>query len=536
MSKLRRILSWLALVVCFAVLCVFLWRNVTDLLDSDMASDMIYADLLRQEGSFLSSNWYYSSEIRILSNHLFFTPLFYLTQDWHLVRFLGTALSYVLLLLSLWTVTRQVGLRRWFPLIGAALLLPLSIAYTHYSLVGTFYMPHHILAFFLFALTLSQSAPCTPRARALRLVVLSALSVAAGLCGYRFLYLFFLPMAMAAAYLRMRHGPVARVARLLSGSLLSLGMALVGLVLNLFVLARLYSFDSYGSIAFIDFSFDRIAGFLSQLPTLLGYPTGQPILSAYLAPAALSLALLALLGWSVAAALRAPRGALAQDAPATPGAPPSFGEQTLALFAGSGLLLYLALLALTDLELAASPYHFLPVLVLCVPLAAWRFERLPMRPRLPVRAVAAGLLACLVAVSSAINYRYFSRRDITYEQRMLLSALSEEGYTTGYSTFWLGNILTELSDGQVEMYVFKAPLDTADDLINRMDPWLQRKSHMQERPEGRVFILFSKYYEETDFPLFAQMDPSHVIYESPYLLAYGYQSFDDLYADASAPS
>ena len=506
MSKLRRILSWLALAVCFAVLCVFLWRNVTDLLDSDMASDMIYADLLRQEGSLLSSNWYYSSEIRILSNHLFFTPLFYLTRDWHLVRFLGTALSYVLLLLSLWTVTRQVGLRRWFPLIGAALLLPLSIAYTHYSLVGTFYMPHHILAFFLFALTLSQSAPCAPRARALRLAVLSALSVAAGLCGYRFLYLFFLPMAMA------------------------------GLALNLFVLARLYSFDSYGSIAFIDFSFDRIAGFLSQLPTLLGYPAGQPILSAYLAPAALSLALLALLGWSVAAALRAPRGALAQDAPAAPGAPPSFGEQTMALFAGSGLLLYLALLALTDLELAASPYHFLPVLVLCVPLAAWRFERLPMRPRLPVRAAAAGLLACLVAVSSAINYRYFSRRDITYEQRMLLSALSGEGYATGYSTFWLGNILTELSDGQVEMYVFKAPLDTADDLINRMDPWLQRKSHMQERPEGRVFILFSKYYEETDFPLFAQMDPSHVIYESPYLLAYGYESFDDLYADAGAPS
>lgn len=195
MSKLRRILSWLALAVCFAVLCVFLWRNVTDLLDSDMASDMIYADLLRQEGSLLSTNWYYSSEIRLLSNHLFFMPFFYLTRDWHLVRFLGTALSYVLLLLSLWTVTRQVGLRRWFPLIGAALLLPLSIAYTHYSLVGTFnYMPHHILAFFLFALILSQSAPCTPRARALRLAVLSALSVAAGLCGYRFLYLFFLPM------------------------------------------------------------------------------------------------------------------------------------------------------------------------------------------------------------------------------------------------------------------------------------------------------------------------------------------------------
>ena len=50
---------------CFAALCVFMWRNVTDLLDSDMASDMIYANLLAKEGSFLSTSWYYSTELRI---------------------------------------------------------------------------------------------------------------------------------------------------------------------------------------------------------------------------------------------------------------------------------------------------------------------------------------------------------------------------------------------------------------------------------------------------------------------------------------
>ena len=75
-KTLRRALPWLVLAGSFAVLCVFEWRNITDLLDSDMASDMIYANLLAKEGSFFSPNWYYSSELRVFANHLSFTPCF----------------------------------------------------------------------------------------------------------------------------------------------------------------------------------------------------------------------------------------------------------------------------------------------------------------------------------------------------------------------------------------------------------------------------------------------------------------------------
>lgn len=567
-KMLRRVLPWLVLAGSFLVLCVFEWRNITDLLDSDMASDMIYANLLAREGSFLSENWYYSTELRIITNHLVFAPLFLLTQDWFLVRVLGSALTYALLVLSVYALLRAAGLRRRFPPVAAALLLPLSELYFHFTLVGTFYTYNLILTFLLLALALAQSAPCTPRARAWRLAALSALSVAAGLGGYRFLYLFSLPLAAAALYLRLRHGPVPRASRLLGGSVLSLGMALLGAALNRLVLARVYSFASYDAMSFTDFNFARVGDFLSRLPTLLGFPTDQPVLSVYAAPAALSLLLLALAGWSVAAALRAPRGAVedvspAPDAPhSAPANPPAFGEQVLALFAGFGLAFYLALLALTNVE--TYQYHFLPVAVLCVPLAACRLLRLPAsgpllprapraaeaplppdapraaeaprpgRLRLAPRTAGVGLLACLLAVTSAVNYRYYSRLDNTYEQRMLLVTLSEEGYANGYSSFWLGNILTELSDGEVQMYLVKPPFSTADDLIDRVDPWLQLKSHLEARPEGRVFILFSKYFGETDFPLFARLDPSHVIYESPYLLAYGYESFDDLYNDAAS--
>ena len=89
-AKLRRAVPWLVLAGCFAALCYFEWRNVGDLLDSDMASDLIYARLLAQEGTFFSPNWYYSSELRVFANHLSFTPLFLITQDWRLVRCLSS--------------------------------------------------------------------------------------------------------------------------------------------------------------------------------------------------------------------------------------------------------------------------------------------------------------------------------------------------------------------------------------------------------------------------------------------------------------
>ncbi len=518
----RRAAPWVALACAFALLCVFEWRNVGDLLDSDMGSDMIYANLLFKEGRLLSPSWYYSTELRILHNHLFFTPLFYLTQDWRLVRFLGSVISYVLFLVSLGCLTRQLGLKRFFPLLGAALLLPLSEVYFHYTFISTFYTPYLILSFFLFALVLSQSAPLPSRARALRLAVLGVLSLLTGLSGFRFVISSALPLTLAALVLFLRRRGHERARRLLLGSLVCLGAMVLGVLVNRLVLSRLYTFASYGDMGFTTFSFERVGQFFTGLLALLGFPAGKPVFSLALGPAALSWGLLGLGAWSVAATLRAPRGAAE--------APP-FGEQLLALFVLFGTALFLCLAALTDMEL--YHYHFLPIAVYLAPLAAMRLQSL----RLPsLRIAAAGALAALLGVTCLINYPYFTRRDMTYEQRMLLETLSEEGYSTGYSTFWMGNVLTELSGGEVDMYVLKRPLNTAQDLLDRIYTWLQLKSHREAPPEGKVFILFSKWYGETDFPLYACLSSGHTLFESPNFIALGYDSFDALYADAqSAP-
>ena len=538
-AKLRRAVPWLVLAGCFAALCYFEWRNVGDLLDSDMASDLIYARLLAQEGTFFSPNWYYSSELRVFANHLSFTPLFLITQDWRLVRRLGSMLTYALFVLSLYAPLSQVGLRRQYPLVAAAMLLPLSVMYFHYSMVGTFYTHNYILSFLLLGLALGQCG-ASGRARAWRLILLGALSVVAGLCGLRLLLFSSLPLCASALYLRARAGRAAgpRTRRLAWGSLLSLGAMAAGAAVNLLVLSRLYTFQTFAEVTYTSFQPEAAGEFLRNLLSLLGFPENGSLFSPALAPAALSLLLLALIAWASWSALRAPApgaaaaqsailaqpGEAAAPSPAETDAP---GDRVLALFFLAAAVMHIGLLSLTSMP--RNAYHFLPISVYALPLAACALKRLPWPGRW--RAALAGVLACLLAATSAVNYPYFSRRDVTYEPRMALESLLAEGYDCGYATFWRANVLTELSGGEVEMYCLEGPYD-GPEAFDNLFPWLQLKAHDDTPPEGKVFVLLSKYEGETSLPVFSRLDPSHAVYESPYLIALGYESDAALREDA----
>lgn len=540
-AKLRRAVPWLVLAGCFAALCYFEWRNVGDLLDSDMASDLIYARLLAQEGTFFSPNWYYSSELRVFANHLSFTPLFLLTQDWRLVRGLGSMLTYALFVLSLYAPLSQVGLRRQYPLVAAAMLLPLSVMYFHYSMVGTFYTHNYILSFLLLGLALGQCG-ASGRARAWRLILLGALSVAAGLCGLRFLLFSSLPLCASALYLWARAGRAAgpRARRLAWGSLLSLGAMAAGAAVNLLVLSRLYTFQTFAEVTYTSFQPEAAGEFLRNLLSLLGFPENGSLFSPALAPAALSLLLLALIAWASWSALRAPApgaaaaqsailaqpGEAAAPSPAETDAP---GDRVLALFFLAAAVMHIGLLSLTSMP--RNAYHFLPISVYALPLAACALKRLPWPGRW--RAALAGVLACLLAATSAVNSLYFSRRDITYEPRMALESLLAEGYDCGYATFWRANVLTELSGGEVEMYCLEGPYD-GPEAFDTIFPWLQLKAHDDTPPAGKVFVLLSKYEGETSLPVFSRLDPSHAVYESPYLIALGYESDAALREDAAS--
>ena len=85
------LLLWAA--VCFALLVVDWCCWAPNRLDADMASEQLLANLLAQEGGVMSTNWYYSTELRVLNTQLVMAPLFRLFTSWHTVRVVGSVVT-----------------------------------------------------------------------------------------------------------------------------------------------------------------------------------------------------------------------------------------------------------------------------------------------------------------------------------------------------------------------------------------------------------------------------------------------------------
>ncbi len=121
------LLLWTA--VCFALLVVDWCCWAPNRLDADMASEQLLANLLAQEGGVMSTNWYYSTELRVLNTQLVMAPLFRLFTSWHAVRVVGSVVL-ILLYLAAWFWFGRSAKLKYSGLLGAGLLVHLMVRCT----------------------------------------------------------------------------------------------------------------------------------------------------------------------------------------------------------------------------------------------------------------------------------------------------------------------------------------------------------------------------------------------------------------------
>ncbi|MBO5450635.1 MAG: hypothetical protein J6A11_03725 [Lachnospiraceae bacterium] len=86
--------------------------------------------------------------------------------------------------------------------------------------------------------------------------------------------------------------------------------------------------------------------------------------------------------------------------------------------------------------------------------------------------------------------------DDNKELRAAIAFLKQEGYTQGYSTYWKGNLTTELSGGDIEMWIMcddaaGAGIAEVQD-VHTVFCWLQNKSHDNNFPKGKQFIMLTR--------------------------------------------
>lgn len=516
--KINRIkIQIVLLVVAFAVLCIFLYTRIEFFIDSDIASQLVLSKLLSEEGKILSDNWYYATELRVFSYQLIFTPLFWITSNWHIVRITGSVAHYLLMLSGLYYMCCQMRLRKYFPFLGIIFILPFSETYFAYALRNINYVPFISISFFTIGMMFALVKQEYGRRKNLCLIMLIALlAVCSGMNGLRQAFILYLPLTLAplllllfSRYRTEDRKKILRFAFVSGGALCFSG---VGYLVNAFYLSKRYSYSTYESIAWKRFSLNGIVNVLNGWMENLGYVHEEKLFSDAILH---NVVCVVMIGITVYAVYHTLFGNLCETVEA----------RIMTGYLVCGLLCSIVLYSLTSMPYIAR--YDLSVSIFCFPvvmlfLSGASKERLKLHIRNGILiALGIGVMIC-----SMNNYKKGCMIDTTSELKNVLTFLEEQDYKNGYATFWNANVSTELSNGKISVWVWQ---DGSTDFsnVNTMYPWVQIKDHDHTYPEGKIFWILSKE-EKKNFSIAKQAGDTFIIYRTKNYTVYGFDDYESM--------
>ncbi len=543
----RELLAWGLLAAVFILLLAMniLWGE--HWLDSDMAAEMIFSKLLADEGKWIATeNWYYSTEFRVLYTQLIMVPLFHILGEWHVIRVLTNVITYLLLLGAYFYCMKPFRIRRSTVVFSSViLLLPFSETFLTHMQLGNTYMWHVILILLAFGMFLRLSLPGEMRRGAVLVtgILYVALSVVCGLSGVRYMLALQVPLCITAGIYILKSGefallrkefsvehPWAQIRRVLSGerlsylfcSLLGLLGAGIGYLVNVAVLGRKFQFQMYDVTNFIrvfqGVLLERTQDTVGNLLQLFGYIEEKGFLSIR---GLISLLAFGFLAGIVFLTVRCSR--LLSGERERPGA-----EQRIRLahscfvlwFFVTAFTLNTFVFLFTTSTIVARYYITVFLFVLPLLCVYYEYERLPLD-----RLLLALLLCGALGLATAKCVYSFADKDKNEDRKPVAAYLKEQGYTFGYASYWNGNIMTELTDGAVEI----ANIHEID--IMDMFTWSSPVKYYREGyHSGKTFILLTAE-EAAKYAQIPVIAAGEVVYDQQGYVVLHYDTAEELWRE-----
>lgn len=527
LHKVWQALPWLWMAAAYLF---DLWYQLVPgkwIVDSDLASEMILSDLLNKEGTIISHNWFYSTELKVVNLQWFYRlGLRIFPNDWHLARAFGMAIALALFAAAMLFFVKCAGLGRAGLWMVGTLLWPFGQHYLVYAIYGGYYLVYTFFYMLVLALVL-RSLNADKKHCALQWVLACVITAVAGMNGVKQLMVFHAPLCLAAAILlvlalhscgktnwKAALDASRKEVRLFAASLVTAVAAAAGYFVSNAVLSRMYDFKSYNFIVWNRdedwFTLDRI---LMDFFHEFGYENGSGVFHFGGIAAAVGL----LLGcWMFFCIVRL---LLRLDKL----------ERNDKLL----VLLLVAMLAVCGVAYTYFHEYYLyfwlmnmpvAIAVMAVEIKTEDFHILGARQLLGVGLAVCFTLCAVSTVRQEQEHPYLAHKGLNTAAEWLV----DNGYTQGYSTFWNGNAMTELTSGKLEVWTLQS-LDR-DDVPN----WLQPKSHLTTDPE-HPFLLIDT---ETDGPaenakLIQYGDCTEVYNDGRYVI-YDFADADALHAAAQA--
>ncbi len=512
-SKTRgaeKVLPWLWVAFWMLFQIFFLCRHVDKLIDNDASSELVLGHFLSSGWGIISKSWNYSTEIRFLNNQIIFSFFFHFLKDWHTVRILSSIVLYLILAGSFYYLSVQAGLKRYFPVMMPFLLLPISEIYSDIILIGLYYIPHIVISFLSVGLILHiekcyDGTKYAPDNKTLVLTgALCLLAVLAGMGGPRQLMVLYIPLTLAGLWLWYKEKRFR-----FPGIYLSAVFSAVGYLLNMIFLDPNYKFNDFSTVVnYKGFSVSSIDRLIGGVLMNLGFAYGEFRSLATVRNGICFVLLFALLIYFIYCCKHS------ETLPVE--------ERLITAYFLLSILIFFMLYIFTDM--IYEDRYTLPMMVFLYLFIGFSLKGHGWR-KITKIIFAMGISALLIVQSGAV-YKNLASVDKNADLRAAAEECSRMGYSAGYATFWQSNILTEFSDGALEMYIWDTDVSSLID-VNDLMRWLQVKEHFEKTPEGKVFILLKRSELET-CPLARYLAAQTPVVDLESLVVYGFENYEEM--------
>ncbi|MBR1703485.1 MAG: hypothetical protein IJ716_16330 [Lachnospiraceae bacterium] len=471
-------------------------------LDSDMAAEMMFSRLLAQEGRFFATpDWYYSTEFRFLYTHWIMGPLFRILANWHVIRTITNLVSYVLMVAAYYFFMKPFDVKRERVVASSAiLLLPFSETMMTHMVMGNTYLFHVIIVFTVFGLFLRLAGGHKGK-RVVWLVCYLVFAVICGVSGVRYLLALQCPLVLTSLVGIFRSADFAQLrrewsdretgekngkngksgktlwltlgksvsAKYLWYSLLGAAGSVAGYAVNVLYVSRRYVFQTYDATNFIavyqGILMERIQNAIGSLIMLFGYIPDRGVLSLRGVITLVAFLLLAVFGYCSVQAGKECKG--------------QRGFVTWFLYVSFLLNLFVFVFTTSTMV----PRYYLTIYIFLLPVLCFYLEK---EEHYFDRLAVCVLLILGLTLATGKTVLSYVTIDKNADRRKVAAALEEQGLKFGYATYWNGNILTELTNGQVEI------ANVGDGIYLDYFKWSSpMKYYADDYAEGQVFLLLS---------------------------------------------
>ena len=526
-SRLWQAMPWLWIVAGYLF---DLWYQLVPgrwIVDSDLASEMILADLLNQEGSIISHNWYYSTELKVVNLQWFYRiGLVLFPNDWHLARAFGMAITLVLYAAALLLLARWAGLGRAGLWMTGALLWPFGWRYLIYAIYGGYYLVYTFFYVLVLAFILRSQSE-TPKRCVVFWGVACIIAAVAGMNGVKQLMVFHAPMLLATFALLVMalhesgkmDWPGALAAcreqvRLFVASVLTMVASGLGYLVSNAVLSQKYDFKSYDFITWNRsddwFTLDSI---LMDFFHEFGYRNGAGLFHFSGIATGVGLLLGAFMFLCMVRLMLRLR---------------SLGNTDRLLVV---LLFFMVLVCGVCYTYFQEYYQYFWLMNMPIAIAVMAVEIKTENFRLPgVRQGVAIVLASAFTLCAVHNVRReIEKPTLAHKGLDTVAAwLVDNGYTEGYATFWNCNAMIELTSGQLDVWTL---LSLNDDVVPE---WLQKKEHLTTDPEKPFLLVDTETDGEPETLGLIRCGSGELVYNDGRYQVYAFDSAAEVHAAADA--